>query len=129
MASSAAPNIGRSPVPRPERDSTPPIGLSTLVVGDTAVVRIEGDLDHHTGSQLLACAQILLGDGARNVVIDCASTAFLDSGGLEVLLELHDIVHLRSGTLTVRNCSEAIRRVFDVTALAHHLGVEPPRSR
>ncbi len=129
MASSAAPDVGQPPVPRPERDSNPPIGLSTLVVGDTAVVRIEGDLDHHTGSQLLACAQLLLEDGARNLVLDCASTVYLDSGGLEVLLELHDIVHLRSGALTVRNCSEAIRRVFDVTALAHHLGVEPPRSQ
>jgi anti-anti-sigma factor len=103
------------------------IELSTLVVGDTAVVRVRGDLDHETGSHLAERVHPILAGGARNLVVDFADTTYLDSGGLQVLLELRDTVHRQAGIITVRNCSDAVRRVFAATALTEYLGVEPSR--
>ncbi len=105
--------------------STLLLAISTLVVADTAVARLRGDLDNATAPQLRTWAGRVLDAGARNLVIDCTEVSFLDSGALKVLLELARATHQCSGTLTIRHCTPAVRRTFEITGMVHSLGVEP----
>lgn len=103
-----------------------PLEISTLVVADTAVARLRGDLDHATAPHLRKWAERVLEVGARNLVIDCTEIAFLDCGALLVLLELARATHQRSGHLTIRNCTPSVQRIFAITGMVDTLGVEPP---
>jgi anti-anti-sigma factor len=117
----------KNSVPRRSTEASPlPLEISTLVVADTAVARLRGDLDHATAPQLRTWAARALGVGARNLVIDCAEITFLDCGALRLLLELARATHQRSGYLTIRHCTPAVRRIFEITGMVDSLGVEPP---
>ena len=105
--------------------SPPPLEISTLVVADTAVARLRGDLDHATAPQLRIWAARVLGVGARNLVIDCTEITFLDCGALRVLIELARATHECSGYLSIRHCTPAVQRIFEITGLVDSLGVEP----
>ena len=102
----------------------PSFETDSLIVGDTAVVRLRGDLDHATATEFLSSSSNLFVKGARNVVIDCTDLAFLDAGGLKALVALERLTHQHCGVLTTRHCSEIVGRVIEATALTTVLGVE-----
>lgn len=77
-----APAVGGS-----ERRSSASLKISTLVVGDTAVGRLAGDLDHVTASRVRPWAAPIFATGARNMVIDCTGVSSLDPAALDVLVE------------------------------------------
>lgn len=108
------------------RPAPPSFEIGSLIVGDTAVLRLRGDFDYCTASKFQAVASPVFEQGARNVVIDCSDLTFLDSGGLRALVALERQTHQHCGILTMRHCSDIVCRVIEVTALTTVLGVETP---
>ena len=96
------------------------------MVGDTAVVRLHGDIDIEVARRLGGAAAGLVRSGARNIVIDCADVSYLDSSGLRVLVALAELVHEHSGTVTIRRPRPLVHRVLEVTALTSILIVDDP---
>ena len=100
--------------------------LETTTVGDTAVVRLHGDIDIDVAQRLGDAAAGLVRSGARNIVIDCADVSYLDSTGLRVLVALAELVHEQSGAVTIRRPRPLVHRVLEVTALTSILIVDDP---
>lgn len=100
--------------------------LTTQLVGDTAVLRLRGEVDLAGGEQLRAVGTSMLADGARNLVVDCAGVTFMDSAGALALADLRQAAHERCGAATVRHPGAAVRRLLDLASLGAMLGDDPP---
>jgi len=82
--------------------------LSMEVVGNVGVIRVRGEIDGPEAPELAAVAGQLLGNGARDLVVDFSSVEFIDSTGLQALLQAHQQAHAQGGTVTVRGASPFI---------------------
>lgn len=93
------------------------------------VIKLVGAVDHASAPSLRSALADLVDDGARDVVVDCDRLAFLDSGGLTVLVEVYHRVAELGGSVTVRRCPDVVRRVLALSGLDQYLVVEEPVSR
>ena len=91
--------------------------VSVTTVGDTATVRVTGDLDCYTAPQLRSALSAVAADGARQVVLDVAGTQFVDSTGLSVLVGGLKRLRGQGGNMVVKSPTEMTRRLFEITGL------------
>jgi anti-sigma B factor antagonist len=92
--------------------------MSHPVDGPPHVVVLVGDLDVSNAPRLRAHLQTVT---AGSVVLDLTDLTFMDSSGIAVLLEAAQ----RGITITLRNPSEIVRTLVDVTGLTNVLRCEP----
>jgi len=97
-------------------EAGPNDALSVHVAPDGAIVA-SGDIDVAGGPVL---EDVLLDreghlDGAREIVIDLAEVAFIDSSGLRSLLSASRRAGERSGVIVLRSPSAAVRRLLEIT--------------
>ena len=91
--------------------------------GDTAVVRVAGELDS-AGSRLLrACLGGLLADGVRVLRVDVAGVSFVDAAGLGVLIGAARRMREAGGELVVESPSRPVTRLLTLTGADAALGL------
>ncbi len=84
---------------------------------DPRCIVVVGDLDTHSRAQLEAELQAL--GTEQDIILDLSGLAFIDSGGLHLLL-IHHSAHEDAGTRqTFRNPSRPFTRLMDVVDLAN----------
>jgi anti-anti-sigma factor len=93
------------------------MALTTEVYGEVAVVRLEDELTADNVSRFHALTEGPLGDGIRNFVLDMEKTEYLDSAGLEAIVDLIDRVESLGGQLKCSGLGSCCRKVFEVTRL------------
>jgi anti-sigma B factor antagonist len=91
---------------------------------ERTVVTVSGELDAATASCLYDRLAELEMEGVTNVVLDLARLNFMDSTGLGVIVTDHKRVQRGGGTLTILP-SSPVRRLFEITGLAHCLDIVP----
>ena len=84
--------------------------------GDSIVVYLDGDLDLMTVGRVRHDLTPLMAEGTH-LVLDLARVSFIDSAGIGLLLSTRSALLKRAGSLEIRNPSNVVRRVFDVTGL------------
>lgn len=84
----------------------------------TAVVAVAGEIDMATAG-LFRQAVELACTGSRQVVIDLADTAFIDSTGLAVVARAHRQLRCQPDALVVRGAGPWVARTFEISGLAH----------
>ena len=105
-------------------DSSQPSGVSP---GDLRVVvssvdsrhevRLQGELDLGTASQLRDELARLTADGARLVTVDMSDLAFIDSTGLSVLITGLKRLRQQGGDMALRSPTASTRKVLEITGL------------
>ena len=101
----------------------PELVLSTDRTGDRAVVTVQGELDAYTAPGLEDHIGGLLGEHVSELVLDLAQTGFLDSSGLRALLTVHRRLEASDGRLELREPSEPVLRLLEITGLREHFGI------
>ncbi len=91
------------------------------VDGDTAVIRLAGEMDLRSSEVLRNVADDLIENGARRVVLDCSELTFLDSGGLSVLVRLYQQLTQADGSFAMRGCDPFTRQVLEITGLSRFI--------
>ncbi|MCM3714807.1 anti-sigma F factor antagonist [Alkalihalobacillus oceani] len=86
--------------------------------GSVLLVRLVGELDHHTAEQLrnqvednLAKQQI------KHIVLNLEQLTFMDSSGLGVILGRYKQVRAVGGEMVVCAISPAVKRLFEMSGL------------
>jgi anti-anti-sigma factor len=69
-----------------------------------------------------------LGSGPLGVVVDLAGISFIDSSGINALVQAMKAVEARGGTAVVSSPSTVAQRVFAITRLAEIVSVESDRA-
>jgi anti-anti-sigma factor len=85
------------------------------------VVSIEGELDLSTTEVVRAAVDVVLVRQPGRVVFDLGRLAFMDSSGIALLVR----VAQRVPDVELRNPSQIVRRLIDLTGLAETLRIFP----
>ncbi|MCR5118456.1 MAG: STAS domain-containing protein [Lachnospiraceae bacterium] len=88
------------------------------------IYKTEKRIDIKTAPKLEAELKAFAEAGNYDLVIDMEETTYISSVGLRALLSMQKEVNKHSGTMLIRNVSEAVRDVFDVTGFSGLLTIE-----
>jgi anti-sigma B factor antagonist len=96
-----------------------PFQLESITAGgDSAVLRIEGDIDAYAAPQLLDRVTDLAGHGIIHIIADLRGTVFLDSAGLGALVASRKELRGRGGSLTLVASAHRILQTFRIAGLS-----------
>ena len=90
--------------------------------GTELTVTITGRLDTTTAPQLEAEFKQNIG-GVEKLVLDFAALEYLSSAGLRVLLAAQKLMN-KQGEMIIKNVSETINEIFEVTGFIDILTIE-----
>jgi anti-sigma B factor antagonist len=91
----------------------------------TAVVTPEGEFDLRCATDLRRELFGAVADGADTVVVDMATTTFIDSMTLGILLGAARRLQQRGGELRIACVDPNIRRIFEITLLDRVFAIYP----
>ncbi|NGQ94647.1 anti-sigma F factor antagonist [Brevibacillus sp. SYP-B805] len=86
---------------------------------DVLVVRLQGELDHHTAEELRTKVDGVLTNhpDIRHLVLSLADLAFMDSSGIGVILGRYKQISARAGEMVVCSINPMIYRIFEMSGL------------
>ncbi len=88
------------------------------------VVEVSGDVDMLTAGRLRAgLTEAVRLAGAGPVTVDLGRVPFLDSSGIQALLDGYHTAMVAGGTLTVRGARGTVARVLQIVGIDKMLGV------
>ncbi len=90
--------------------------------GSDLLIALEGRLDTTTAPMLESELKSSL-NGIKDLVFDMALLQYISSAGLRVLLSAQKTMN-KQGTMLVKNASQDIKEVFDVTGFSDILTIE-----
>jgi anti-sigma B factor antagonist len=96
--------------------------INKTVEGGKLIIAPEGRLDTMTSPQLDAELDNSL-KGVSELVFDFAGLDYISSAGLRVLLKAQKTMN-RQGSMVIRNVSDEIRDIFDVTGFLDIMTIE-----
>jgi anti-sigma B factor antagonist len=110
----------------PDEPDGPPDGLSVVRAGDDGrtVLVVRGELDFATAGRLRAELLDVTRDGNGPVAVDLSGVGFIDSTGVSLLVQSKRRLGDAGRDLVLRAPSERVRRVLDISGLAHEFAVE-----
>ena len=92
----------------------------SVVSPPVAVLRVTGELDLSTQAVLAdAVADVLRVGGVEHLELDLSGLRFMDLRGLEAVLAAERRMEARGGDLELLYPSHQVRRLLDLTELAH----------
>ena len=89
--------------------------------GDELTIALDGRLDTTTAPELEAELGGL--NDVKTLIMDMNKLVYISSAGLRVLLKAQKIMN-KQGSMTVRNISQEIREIFEVTGFEELLNIE-----
>ena len=98
------------------------LDIKKTLNGTNLEIALSGRLDTITAPELDAVVKESL-DGVESLVFDFTDLAYVSSAGLRVLLSAQKIMN-GQGSMVVRNVSEEIQEIFDVTGFTDILTIE-----
>jgi anti-sigma B factor antagonist len=84
---------------------------------DVTVVAVDGELTVGNRGEFKSAVIDLLEDGDRKFVFDFATSGYIDSSGLGVLVSLSKKIRENSGGLRLAGLNEDLRTLFELTKL------------
>lgn len=84
----------------------------------TLIVRLKGELDHHTAEMLKAqMERAIEHEDIHHIVLSMKNLNFMDSSGLGVILGRYKQITGRGGKLIVCDVNKSIYRLFEMSGL------------
>ncbi len=92
-------------------------GLDVASDDAATVVRVRGEVDLHTAPLVEQQLQQLLGDGAREIVVDLAEVTFLDAAALGTLVRTANRLRRCDGDIRVSSPTRSVQKTLQITGL------------
>lgn len=88
------------------------------IVQNVLIVRLEGELDHHSATKLKSDWQEYIRKySVEHVVLNLEKLTFMDSSGLGVVLGRYKEITEQGGEMVVCSVTNAVKRLFDMSGL------------
>lgn len=89
------------------------------------VVRLKGELDHHTAEAVKARMEEAIAKGnVPHVVVNLKDLKFMDSSGLGVILGRYKQITGKGGKMVLCDVSPSVYRLFEMSGLFKIVAVE-----
>lgn len=100
--------------------------IDLTVKGEVLLIRLDGELDHHTAEDLRSQASKMIEEHhIRHIVLNLQSLTFMDSSGLGVILGRYKQIKEKHGEMVVCAISPTIERLFSMSGLFKIIRIEP----
>ena len=86
---------------------------------DGHILHIRGEIDAHSAPALGEAVSAASG----SVELDLSAVGFVDSSGLRVLIEMHQMLDERGDVLTIANPTAPVQRMFELSAVDEYLNL------
>lgn len=94
------------------------LNIHMEVKQDVLLVRLSGELDHHSAEQLREeASEAIETKDIRHIVLNLERLTFMDSSGLGVILGRYKQIKQNQGEMVVCAISPAVQRLFDMSGL------------
>lgn len=90
------------------------------ITEDGGTITLSGEIDASTVPMLVKHLHATTDD----VVVDLSAVGFIDSSGLRALIGAHQTLDGRDSTLTLRNPSPAVMRLFELSSVTTFFTIE-----
>nr|WP_247681514.1 anti-sigma F factor antagonist [Paenibacillus sp. Marseille-P2973] len=85
---------------------------------ETLVVRLVGELDHHTADDVRMTLDEEIGRGiCRHLVLSLESLQFMDSSGIGVILGRYKLIKQKGGRMVVCGVNPPVYRLLEMSGL------------
>jgi len=92
--------------------------ISSCRIKQALVVKIEGELDHHTADAVRERLDSMLEDPSiKYMIFDLSQLKFMDSSGIGVFIGRYKVVSQRGGAVSVVYVTPQINKVLEVSGL------------
>ena len=98
------------------------LNIGKNVNGSELSISLEGRLDTTTAPQLEEEVKNSL-DGVSSLIMDLTQLEYISSAGLRVLLSAQKVMN-KQGSMVVRNASDEVKEIFEVTGFSDILTIE-----
>ena len=98
------------------------LNINILKDGEKAVYVLEGRLDTSTAPQLEEAVNGNISE-LKDISFDFANLEYISSAGLRVLLSTQRTMN-KQGNMVIKNVSEEVMEIFDVTGFSDILTIE-----
>ena len=86
--------------------------------GESLTVRIAGDIDHHTASDVRSQTDnAIFQGGIKRVIFDFNKVSFMDSSGIGLLMGRYKLMQAIGGNVCVFGAGENISRILDMSGM------------
>jgi anti-sigma B factor antagonist len=102
--------------------------IDVRLLAVTAHIKLMGELDLESVPEVQRTLEPLERDGVRRLVLDLRDLRFIDSSGLNLLLQLDARGRDGGPELAVIHGGEPVRRIFELTGLSDHFATVDPES-
>ena len=90
---------------------------------NSVTLTLYGELTALTSEKLSSVVKTAIA-GTDHLVLDFANLEYVASAGLRVLLDTKKLLDTKGGKFIIRNVSEAIMRIFEITGFSDILDFE-----
>ena len=88
------------------------------IQGDSLIIYIKDELDHHAVTYLRETSDRLIEAGnVKNIVFDFKDVSFMDSSGIGLIMWRYKKVMFIGGKAAVTNVGNAVDRIFKISGL------------
>jgi stage II sporulation protein AA (anti-sigma F factor antagonist) len=102
------------------------LNIDLEVKNDVLLIRLIGELDHHTADNLRELAtNAIEKHQIRHILLNLENLSFMDSSGLGVILGRYKQIKQLHGEMVVCAISPAVERLFDMSGLFKIIRLEP----
>src|SRR5438094_9845910 len=102
--------------------------IRTEQLGDSSyVISLAGEVDLYTAPEFKQQLLEVIGNGAKNVIVDFSSTTFIDSTTLGVLVGGVKRLRPNDGQLSLVCSDRNITKIFEITGLDRVFTIYPTR--
>ena len=99
------------------------LGLSTRVESRSVIVAVEGELDIATTNDLQEHVRSAIDDHGPWLILDMSGLDFMDSSGLNVIINAYRTVRERDGALALAALNERVTKVVRLVGLHRQVPV------
>lgn len=93
------------------------------VVDGKLEISVEGNIDTVTSSEFEKNVKEAL-NGVKDLVLDFSKVEYVSSAGLRAIISLNSLMEDSEGQMTVKNVSEDVKEVFEMTGFDEILNIE-----
>lgn len=92
--------------------------MRAKVKGNTLILIISGDVDHHSSEIIKQIAdKRIMENNIRNIIFDFSKSTFMDSSGIGVVIGRYKLVNMAGGRIAAVNINPTIDRIFVISGL------------
>lgn len=83
----------------------------------TNVVELEGEIEIYSAENLKKSILSKVNEGIHHIIVDLEKVTYIDSSGLSMFVSVQKTIKQQGGSLTLKNISKPIHKIFELTGL------------